>query len=356
MITLVTLLSLGGMLAGLIHYFVDFKKLPIDPPEVPKLADDPGFLARLYLFLRKNWELFAYLIIGISGALLLPLAFEFSGRNMPGLEKIRLFLEASKPGAKPSPLPLAEIPFNPWLKMVLLGYGIIFGYIALQLLKKIGDILLGQLGKLAQRLQKLEREVQASTVLQDRGQLAPLASLPVQRAGFTDDSEAFAEWLELNGFAACARNPNPIPWRARRVAKCVCHFRDQVDRLAPTRDRTLDGTVGDEAHEKRESDHNAWVWNAAEQKGIVTAIDVTHDAVHCDCSKIALSLQQAKDERIKYVIWNAQIMSSYPVGGIPAWTWRTYSQPNPHDKHIHISVACSLGLYDSTADWNVAII
>jgi hypothetical protein len=93
--------------------------------------------------------------------------------------------------------------------------------------------------------------------------------------------------------------------------------------------------------------------------GVVTAMDITHDAQHgCDAGILAESIRAHKDPRVKYIIWNRQIANSAPIQGHAAWAWRPYTRPNPHTKHIHISVhATKLGPggYDTTTDWTVAV-
>lgn len=156
------------------------------------------------------------------------------------------------------------------------------------------------------------------------------------------------------GLDSCAKNPTPKPWKVWRTAESLRQLVKQVDAMAPNRNRLMDGTIGDEIHQKTDSDHNPWVWDESTKKGVVTALDITHDPKHkCDCGAIARSLQKAKDARIKYIIWNGQIMSSYAIDGKDAWEWRRYGGKNAHDKHIHISVNCGKEHYDHSGNWDV---
>jgi hypothetical protein len=89
-------------------------------------------------------------------------------------------------------------------------------------------------------------------------------------------------------------------------------------------------------------------------KGVVTAIDITHDPARgCDAEKIAEAIRRARDSRVKYIIWNRRIANSASIGGQPAWAWRPYSGENPHTKHVHISVRPTKALYDSTEPWSL---
>jgi hypothetical protein len=86
--------------------------------------------------------------------------------------------------------------------------------------------------------------------------------------------------------------------------------------------------------------------------GVVTAIDITHNPENgCDAKKLADAWVESQDDRIKYIIYNKKMVSSYPSGGKKPWTWRPYSGSNPHTKHVHISVNASKSLYDSRDDW-----
>jgi hypothetical protein len=139
------------------------------------------------------------------------------------------------------------------------------------------------------------------------------------------------------------------PWR---VAESLKHLKRQMDAKAPGRRRDSDGTIGDAAHATRNSDHNPWVLDGS--KGVVTAMDITHDpAGGCDAGALAESIRASRDSRMKYIIWNRRIMSATAVREVPAWEWRPYSGSNPHTKHMHISVKPDKAAYDSMADWRV---
>jgi len=126
---------------------------------------------------------------------------------------------------------------------------------------------------------------------------------------------------------------------AWRLAKSLDVLRAEINAKYPGRDKSADGTIGDEAHSSRSSDHNP---NSAR---VVCALDITHDPRHgLDAGKLADELRLCGDPRIKYVISNRRIANS----GKP---WRKYSGANPHDHHFHISVH---GNYDSTAPWNIS--
>src|SRR6185295_11246983 len=140
-----------------------------------------------------------------------------------------------------------------------------------------------------------------------------------------------------------------IPWR---VAKSLLKLRRQVDAKAPRRSKASDGTIGDAAHASRASDHNPWVRDGA--MGVVTAMDITHDPANgCDANVLAEAILASQDVRVKYVIWNRRIASSYEVNGVAPWIWRPYGGTNPHTKHMHLSVLPEKAAFDSEAAWAI---
>ncbi|MES2044608.1 MAG: DNA/RNA non-specific endonuclease [Pseudomonadota bacterium] len=148
-----------------------------------------------------------------------------------------------------------------------------------------------------------------------------------------------------------ASTEGPINWR---IAKALLKLRDQVNATAPNRKKGWDGTIGDAAHASRSSDHNPWIVDGGQ--GVVTALDITHDPQGgCDAGKLAESIRTNKDKRVKYVIWNRRIANASPIDGQPTWAWRPYSGANPHDHHVHISVAAKKAQYDATSPWVIEI-
>jgi hypothetical protein len=132
---------------------------------------------------------------------------------------------------------------------------------------------------------------------------------------------------------------------AWRVAKSLDVLLKQVNEKWPNRDKSSDGSIGDEAHSARESDHNP---NPA---GVVCARDFTNDPNGAPNSRaLAENLVASKDQRIKYLISNAQICSGTQQDH-EAWVWRPYAGTNDHRHHMHISVKPSPAFYDDTALW-----
>lgn len=131
-----------------------------------------------------------------------------------------------------------------------------------------------------------------------------------------------------------------------RVARSLLTLREQINTAHPKRDKASDGTIGDDDHTKRGSDHNPWCG-----PGVVTALDITHDPAHgVDIDQLTDELEASRDKRIKYVIANRLIMSGR-MGPSP-WVWRAYSGTNPHTRHFHLSVLCDTAK-DDTTPWKL---
>src|ERR1043166_9641014 len=134
-----------------------------------------------------------------------------------------------------------------------------------------------------------------------------------------------------------------------RLARGLEVLRQQVNELVPNRGKANDGTIGDEAHAARTSDHNPWVHDRNDVP-VVTAIDITHDPLAgFDSYKFADMLMEKKDPRIKYVI------SNHRIGSGTDWQWRPYNGANAHDHHVHISVKSEEIFFDSTAKWDIVL-
>jgi hypothetical protein len=139
-----------------------------------------------------------------------------------------------------------------------------------------------------------------------------------------------------------------------RVAESLDQLLAEINASAPNRSKASDGSIGDEAHQGTDSDHNphccGWV---------VTARDFTHDPSHGFDSYAYADWQRKRcrgdilingerEIRVKYIISNRRIAS--PTDD---WAWRNYTGSNPHDHHVHVSVDCTGegGYMDSTESW-----
>lgn len=137
-----------------------------------------------------------------------------------------------------------------------------------------------------------------------------------------------------------------------RVAASLIELAQQVDKEWPLRRTNYDGTLGDTAHQARESDHNPNIADGS--VSVVTAIDITEDlAVGLDMGEMFELLRMSRDPRIKYAIHQGRMFSSYPAHGFAAYRWRTYSGPDMHLGHGHLSVQPTKALYDDQSQWAI---
>jgi hypothetical protein len=137
-----------------------------------------------------------------------------------------------------------------------------------------------------------------------------------------------------------------IKWRVGNALKVL---RKQMDEYAPNRSIAGDGTIGDANHASRSSDHNPWI-KGRDGVYVVSAIDITNDPDDGVVARaIAEELIASRDQRIKYIISNAQIISGYK--GKSPWVWRKYIGKNSHYHHFHLSVESEPEFYDSNAPW-----
>lgn len=140
-------------------------------------------------------------------------------------------------------------------------------------------------------------------------------------------------------------------WRSDdsgRVARSIGRFFDQADAAWPNRSTTADGTIASARHHQQnpDSDHEL------NEHDVVQAGDLTDDPAHgADMDKLAERIRHDRDPRVKYVIDNKRMFSSYAAHGVPAWTWRTYTGADPHTGHLHLSVVDDPKLYDDPRPW-----
>ncbi len=127
------------------------------------------------------------------------------------------------------------------------------------------------------------------------------------------------------------------PWR---LAKSLETLRSQINAAHPDRSKLSDGSIGDQAHAARKSQHNP------DSAGVVRAIDITHDPAHGVDGHV-LSRQLITDSRTYYVIFSGQIWKSRTR------EWEAYHGANAHDHHVHISVVADAHDYDDTAPWDI---
>lgn len=140
-----------------------------------------------------------------------------------------------------------------------------------------------------------------------------------------------------------------------RPADCLDTLKAQINARWPDRRKVSDGMIGDDRHcavaTDKPSDHCPHVRDG--RAGVVTAYDITFDdrPGMCDAHAVVEAIRRSRDPRVKYIISNGKICSSYAVGDVQPWLWRTYRGSNKHTKHAHLSVVSNKAAYDSTKPW-----
>ena len=135
-----------------------------------------------------------------------------------------------------------------------------------------------------------------------------------------------------------------------RQARSLDVLLAEVNAMAPRRNKASDGGIGDAKHSAAVSDHNP------NRAGVWRARDFTHDpAGGLDCNALATALVPLLGRHPAlgsgaYLIWRSRIISTDRLSA----GWRRYTGSNPHDKHLHVSVATAASGYDSTAPWGIA--
>lgn len=140
---------------------------------------------------------------------------------------------------------------------------------------------------------------------------------------------------------------------------CLKALFAEFDRIAPSRDHTSDGSIGDTAHQNEVSDHNAdevgkVPIHDADRINEVHAIDVDSDLRESDLTmeKVVQFLlgrcRSGAEKRLRYIIYNRRIWSASS-----GWVQKTYTGPSAHTEHAHFSASYETKLEASTASWHL---
>lgn len=140
---------------------------------------------------------------------------------------------------------------------------------------------------------------------------------------------------------------------------CAVKLRSEFDGIAPSRDKTSDGWIGDTAHERETSDHNPDETGSvpihdADALNEVHAIDVDNNLNESDltmekCVQFLLSrCRSGAETRIRYIIYNRRIWEASN-----GWVQRTYTGASPHTEHAHFSFSYETAKEASTASFHL---
>lgn len=134
-----------------------------------------------------------------------------------------------------------------------------------------------------------------------------------------------------------------------RLAPVLHTLRAEVDAVWPLRSKASDGTIGDQSHQSRNSDHNP------NKSGVVRAWDLTRDDHHGPPLPLFAEWLRAfgrrgsdRLQRGSYLILDGRICSFSSM-----WQWSAYKGSDPHTSHLHISCPVDAQFYEITRPWEV---
>jgi len=143
------------------------------------------------------------------------------------------------------------------------------------------------------------------------------------------------------------------------LVPCLVTLRSEFNALAPHRDKSSDGSVGDTAHSQNSSDHNPDETGStpsedADSINEVHAIDVDKDLRRSGWTMqkaveiIVVRHRQGRDNRLQNVIYNGRIWSRSW-----GWTARRYTGVNDHAHHAHFSARYTTAQERDTRPWGL---
>jgi hypothetical protein len=143
------------------------------------------------------------------------------------------------------------------------------------------------------------------------------------------------------------------------LVPCLVTLRTEFNRLAPSRDKASDGSIGDAAHAQESSDHNPdetgnTPYEDADNINEVHAIDVDDDLRKSGwamdkCLEIIITRHRTgRDSRLQNVIYNRRIWSRSW-----GWTARAYTGANAHTEHAHFSSRYTTAQESDTRPWGL---
>ena len=133
----------------------------------------------------------------------------------------------------------------------------------------------------------------------------------------------------------------------------------EFDRIAPSRDHTSDGTVGDLTHQQEVSDHNPDETGSvpihdADHINEIHAIDVDNNLRESDLTmeKVVQFLlgrcRSGAEKRLRYIIYNRRIWSASS-----GWVQKPYAGASAHTEHAHFSFSYVSSLEASAASYHL---
>lgn len=140
---------------------------------------------------------------------------------------------------------------------------------------------------------------------------------------------------------------------------CLVQLRDEFNLIAPARARGADGSIGDQAHADRVSDHNPDETGAvpihdADHVNEVHALDITTDlrepglSMEMVVQHLLARCRSGAERRLRYIIFNRRIWHVDE-----GWRQQTHTGDDPHTGHAHFSASYDSAREASTASWHL---
>jgi hypothetical protein len=142
------------------------------------------------------------------------------------------------------------------------------------------------------------------------------------------------------------------------LVPCLVQLRTELNKIAPTRDKTTDGTIGNAAHQERVSDHNddevgKVPIRDADGKHEVHALDLDADlrtpglTMEMVVQHILRRCRSGQERRLRYIIYNYRIFEASN-----GWRERRRTS-DPHPTWVHFSSSYDTDLEASKASWRL---
>jgi hypothetical protein len=140
---------------------------------------------------------------------------------------------------------------------------------------------------------------------------------------------------------------------------CLVTLNNELWKIAPARDMGASGTIGDQAHAGKVSDHNPDETGAvpihdADKINEVHALDVDVDlrqpglSMRMVVDHIWARCKSGAEKRLRYIIFDHQIAEASN-----GWEWRPYTGTDPHTGHAHFSASYVTALEADTRSWTL---
>ncbi|GAA2886405.1 hypothetical protein Acy02nite_41600 [Actinoplanes cyaneus] len=147
------------------------------------------------------------------------------------------------------------------------------------------------------------------------------------------------------------------------LVPCLVSLRAEFTAVAPRRDRSSDGAIGDGNHTSAsdhtpDEDSDILRDHDADSKNEVHALDIDSSGpwpggpawFDAAVKGIVDRHRRGEDDRLQYVIWNRQI-ANRDIGN---WKWRPYtSTKDPHTGHAHFSARYTTAQEQDTGPWGL---